>query len=128
MAELIIYVADLDRMGRFYEGCLGLTAAERADDHVGLRSAEWTVWLVRGNRPAGPSDPGEHEPRRRSETPIKPAFIVPSIAAARAAVTEGGGTIATRTWSFAGYDRADATDPEGNLLQLLQAACDPPAV
>jgi predicted enzyme related to lactoylglutathione lyase len=45
---------------------------------------------------------------------------VPSIEEAGGAIDASGGSVKPSSWEFAGYRRRDATDPEGNVIQLLE--------
>ena len=62
-------------------------------------------------------------PRRRAEAAIKLAFEVPSIDDLRATVAGLGGQVdpSTTEWDFQGFRRCDGVDPEGNVIQLLEA-------
>jgi predicted enzyme related to lactoylglutathione lyase len=131
MAEAVLYVRDLERMAAFYEACAGLEPGESGSGYRGLRSADWTLWLVAGDGgdEAGPGAVGTDAPGpapRRSQTPMKLVFAVPSIEAAAPRATELGGTVDGRRWEFGGLDRRDAVDPEGNVIQLVSPAHSPP--
>jgi predicted enzyme related to lactoylglutathione lyase len=118
--EAVLYVQHLEAMADFYERALALERADQAKGFCELRTAAgWTLWLVPGKGTA--SYDGTGAVRRRSEVPIKLCFVVAGIAAARAAIDELGGRISEGDWVFGGYRRADAIDPEGNVVQLLEA-------
>src|SRR5262249_50411254 len=103
IVEAILYVHDLERMAVFYERCFGLERGDAGDGHCGLRSDGWRLWLVQSDD-AAPSG-------RRSQVPVKLAFQVASAESARALIEELGGELNARSWSFAGFERRDGTDP-----------------
>ena len=118
MAEAVVYVWDLERMTAFYEGCVGLRPAESGRGYRGLTSDDWTLWLVAGDSPQ--ASRGSSPTPRRSATPIKLVFGVPSIAEAGARAADLGGSIDGRHWKFDGVHRRDGVDPEGNVIQLVE--------
>jgi predicted enzyme related to lactoylglutathione lyase len=121
-AEAVIYVKDLARMVAFYEQCFGFALAGSGARHARLESEAWTLQLV-----AVPAEVGARisiavPPRRRADVPLKLVFEVTSIDAAAAQLSRLGGQLdddETR-WSFSGYVRCDAVDPEGNVIQLRE--------
>jgi len=62
-------------------------------------------------------------PQARESTPIKLAFLVPSIDEALAAAGLLGGRVkeGSKRWQFRGHAIQDAVDPEGNVYQLREA-------
>ncbi len=72
---------------------------------------------------------GLREPVRRTDTPLKLAFDVDSIAAARDAALNLGGGIdpAEREWTFQGRRVCDGYEPEGNVVQLREKEDQPRA-
>jgi predicted enzyme related to lactoylglutathione lyase len=118
--QAILYVEDVERVGGFYEACLGLRRVEMTEAYRRLETAGFTLWLVRGEDGAGPSEPPTSSPTRRSQVPVKLCFAVRDIHDVRSAVADAGGQLDERVWSFGGYHRCDAVDPEGNIVQVLQ--------
>lgn len=61
-------------------------------------------------------------PARRSDTPIKPVFRVPSLETLRSVVDELGGALDVEdaAWTWKGLRRLDALDPEGNVVRLCE--------
>ena len=59
---------------------------------------------------------------RGGGAPLKLAFQVASIDVAAARLSRLGGQLddAETRWSFSGFVRCDAVDPEGNVIQLLE--------
>jgi len=62
-------------------------------------------------------------PESRDETPFKPSFVVPSLAAVRRAAESTGGYLKPEegAWRFRGHVVLDGWDPEGNIVQFKQA-------
>ncbi|ADP80608.1 VOC family protein [Pseudofrankia inefficax] len=118
-AAAVIYVGDLERMRAFYEGCFGLTPADGADGYRGLESDAWLLTLVR----SGDAVPTATPPDRRSNTPVKLAFEVADIEALRPVAGALGGQVspAATAWEFRDALHCDCVDPEGNVVQLVQA-------
>ena len=117
-----IYVSLLDRTAGFYQDCFGFVVADAvAGDYVMLESEAWTLVLVQIPADVARSIVVSDPPRRRAGTPIKLAFDVPSIAAARSRITSGGGRVDETEWAFRGYRHCDFVDPEGNVGQLREA-------
>jgi catechol 2,3-dioxygenase-like lactoylglutathione lyase family enzyme len=122
-AELVIYVQRLGPMRAFYVGCLGLVVVEQDDTTAMLESDGWTLHLVTVPAAVAATIGSEDPPRRRAETPLKPVFEVAAIEALRGRIDQLGGSLdpPERGRSFGGAVRLDALDPEGNVIQLLQA-------
>lgn len=117
--EAVLYVRDVETLGAFYRQCVGLTPVESDRNYCKLQADDLVLWLVRARQaPAGDTDRGS--PRPRSEVPVKLAFEVTSIEGVAGTIEACGGSVAPATWEFAGYHRRDATDPEGNVIQLLE--------
>jgi catechol 2,3-dioxygenase-like lactoylglutathione lyase family enzyme len=123
-AELVIYVQRLESMRAFYVACLGLAAVEEDETTATLRSEGLTVHLVKVPAAVAASIELSDPPRRRAETPLKAAFEVTGIETLRGLIAELGGRLdpPERGHSFGGYSRLDAVDPEGNVIQLLEAS------
>jgi predicted enzyme related to lactoylglutathione lyase len=117
-AAAVLYAADVPRLQAFYESVCGLEVAESTPDFVTLVSDRWELTMVavpdRMAATLEPSDP----PRRRSETPIKLAFAVASLADARSAALAAGGLVDGAEWAFHDAVVCDGQDPEGNVVQF----------
>jgi catechol 2,3-dioxygenase-like lactoylglutathione lyase family enzyme len=120
-AELVIYVQRLEPIQAFYVGCLGLALIEQDETTAMLQNDGWTLHLV--TAPPAAMIELLDPPRRRAETPLKPVFEVASIEPLRGRIAELGGELdpPERGRLFGGALRLDALDPEGNVIQLLQA-------
>jgi catechol 2,3-dioxygenase-like lactoylglutathione lyase family enzyme len=122
-AELVIYVQRLDAMCAFYAGGLGLVVVEQDDTTAMLQGDGWTLHLVTVPAAIAATIALSDPPRRRGETPMKPVFEVAGIEGLRTQIAELGGKLdpPERGRSFGGALRLDALDPEGNVIQLLEA-------
>jgi predicted enzyme related to lactoylglutathione lyase len=117
-----IYVKHLEPMALFYEACFGLEdVADAPGDYRVLESEIWTLSIVQVPEDVAATIKLSHPPIRREETPIKLSFDVPSIAAARATITDLGGQVDDLEWEFRGFRHCDCIDPEGNVNQLREA-------
>ena len=61
-------------------------------------------------------------PERRENTAFKLAFLVDSLAEARATATAAGGDLnpIAKEWDFQGMRVCDGCDPEGNMIQVRE--------
>jgi catechol 2,3-dioxygenase-like lactoylglutathione lyase family enzyme len=118
---LVMYVADLERMSRFYSDGLGLVDDGGDGDHRVLRDEAFELVLV-----------ATREARSRLVTPVaartitalKPVFAIDDLEAARARLHQLGGEVdpPERVWTFREHLVCDALDPEGNIVQLRSVA------
>ena len=119
---MVLYACQLDRVAAFYAVVMGLGETQRAQDFVVLeRDAFQLVVVAVPPRLASRiviADP----PQRRTDTPIKPMFVVRGIEALRGAVAELGGVLdpAEKAWRFGCWRVLDGHDPEGNVFQLRE--------
>lgn len=117
-----IFVKHLEPMASFYEACFGLEeVADAPGDYRVLESERWTLTVVQVPADIAATIALAEPPVRRHATPIKLSFDVPSIAAARAKLTDLGGQADDVEWEFRGFRHCDFTDPEGNVNQLREA-------
>ena len=116
VAYCVLYVADLERMTRFYSETLGLSVGERSARFVALGGAGAPLALEAGGPPAGP-------PRDKEQNPTLVQFAVSDIDGAVTALAARGvrfeGEVRRCPFGALAFFR----DPEGNRLALLQ----PPA-
>ena len=114
-----IYVKHLEPMAAFYAGCFGLArVAEAGGDYVVLEADGWTISLVQVPPPVAEAIVLSEPAVRRTGTPIKLTFDVPSLGCARTTVTAMGGDVDQSEWEFRGHRHCDFADPEGNVGQL----------
>jgi extradiol dioxygenase family protein len=116
----VLFANGLDRVANFYSVVLGLTEANRAEDHIELESPgfQLVVHRIPGSRSAA----GEISvpPTPRANAAFKPVFFMRSISELRGLVEANGGVMepADHEWSFNGVTVCDALDPEGNVIQF----------
>lgn len=122
LAGAVVYALDIARVSSFYAGLTGLPAVVSEPEHVVLaeHGFELTIVLIRPEFAEGITI--ETPPVRRTETPVKLVFAVPSIEAARQAAKGLGGDVegVEHEWSLHDYIACDGHDPEGNIFQLRQ--------
>jgi catechol 2,3-dioxygenase-like lactoylglutathione lyase family enzyme len=116
-----MYVADLERMSRFYSDGLGFVDDGGDGDHRVCRDGAFELVLV-----------ATREARSRLVTPVaprtitalKPVFAIDDLEAARVRIRELGGEVDApeRVWTFRDHLVCGALDPEGNIVQLRSVA------
>ena len=120
----VLFAKNLDRVATFYSVVLGLTEANRADDHILLESPGFQLVVHRIG--VGGSVAGEitEQPTLRATAAFKPVFFVPSIARLRGVAENYGGVMepVDQEWSFNGVTVCDGLDPEGNVIQFRALA------
>ena len=117
MGAVVIFSVNVSKMASFYEKVLAATATKEGND-VRLRT-ETDELVIHSIPKAIAKDINiDIPPRRRSETPIKPAFDVKSLSEALEEVIPAGGVDTKYSFTHNGLDRHDILDPEGNVVQL----------
>jgi len=120
---LVVFAKNKKRVSAFYQETLGLSVEESDTSHDLLRGQgyEVVVHSIPRKYAAGISISNPPEPRQ--ETPFKPTFVVPSLAAVRIAAEATGGHLKPEAgaWHFRGHVVLDGWDPEGNIVQFKQA-------
>jgi predicted enzyme related to lactoylglutathione lyase len=120
---LVVFAKNKKRVSAFYQQTLGLSVEESDTSHDRLRGQgyEVVVHSIPRKYAAGISISNPPEPRQ--ETPFKPTFVVPSLAAVRIAAESTGGHLKPEAgaWHFRGHVVLDGWDPEGNIVQFKQA-------
>ena len=121
-AGAVLYAKNLALVKEFYEAVLGLNLEHAENDYVVLASPAFQLVILKVPGQIASSIEIESPPRRRTETPIKLVFEIPSISAARAIAQLHGGELLPpeREWNFQGYRVCDGQDPEGNVVQFRQ--------
>jgi predicted enzyme related to lactoylglutathione lyase len=127
-AGAVLYAKDMRRVARFYAGLTGLTVVRTDDDHVLLESGSFQLVVLSIPKNLAASITIEDPPRRRTDTAVKLVFVVPDLAAARAAAAGLGGGLnpVDRQWRFDDTIVCDGVDPEGNVVQFRQPATTEP--
>ena len=119
---LVVFAKNKKRVSAFYQQALGLSVEECDTSHDLLRGHgyEVVVHTIPRKYAAGISISKPPEPRQ--ETPFKPTFVVPSLAAVRTAAEATGGHLKPEAgaWRFRGHVVLDGWDPEGNIVQFKQ--------
>ena len=118
----VLFAKNLERVAAFYSVVLGLTEANRADDHIVLESPGFQLVVHRIT--GGGAEAGDitAPPARRRTAAFKPVFFVPSISRLRGIAETHGGAMepADQEWSFNGVTVCDGLDPEGNVIQFRE--------
>jgi predicted enzyme related to lactoylglutathione lyase len=117
----VLFASRLDEIAAFYSHVLGLSEANRDDDHILLESPGFQ--LVVHRIPGHAAATGATEPRsRRTSAAFKPVFFVQSLDSVRTLATAHGGTMEPpeKEWSFGDTLVCDAVDPEGNVIQFRE--------
>jgi predicted enzyme related to lactoylglutathione lyase len=119
----VLYVMDLPRMRSFYQGCFRMEVVDEAQNYCILESWQWTLSLVSVPERVAATIVLTVPPARRVDVPIKLAYLVDDIESLRPLFAELGGVVdpSGTQWEFRGSLHLDGVDPEGNVLQLVQA-------
>jgi predicted enzyme related to lactoylglutathione lyase len=119
-AGAVLYAKDVARVSAFYAGIAGMTVTHAEADHVVLESPSLQLVVVAIPAAVAATIEIAAPPQRRTDTPIKLAFAVDSLEAARNAAPLLGGELnpAEREWVYRQHRVCDGHDPEGNVVQL----------
>lgn len=115
-----VFVKDVERMLRFYEGAFGMTAVRSSDAGfvrvVGAGGAGVAIHAV----PQAISDQIHlsDPPCWRDDTAYKLCFQTDDLEGLRAQILAHGGQ-AKDPWSWEGTRFCECTDPEGNVVQIF---------
>jgi catechol 2,3-dioxygenase-like lactoylglutathione lyase family enzyme len=125
-AGAIVYAKDIQRLARFYAAVADLEIVHEVADHVVLESETYELVIVAIPAATAARIAIATPPVRRTNTAFKPSFRVDSLAAVRAAAREADGELdpPEKEWDFQGMRVCDGCDPEGNMIQLREAAPD----
>ena len=112
----------MDRVAAFYSSVLGLSEANRDDDHILLESPGFQLVVHRLPERPGPAVEMAEGPVRRAAAAFKSVFFVPNVARVRAIADAHGGAMdpEEKEWRFEGALVCDALDPEGNVIQFRE--------
>ena len=113
LAQALLFVKDMSRMRRFYEGVLGLATLSVDPGFVRLDAGGCVLALH-----TLPDEPDVSEPPiPREDSWIKLGFHVEDVAATRATLVAAGVTMReVHTWQSISF--CDGVDPEGNVFQI----------
>jgi len=120
---LVVFAKNKKRVSAFYQQTLGLSVEESDTSHDLLRGQGYEVLVHSIPRKYAAGISISNPPEPRQETPFKPTFVVPSLAAVRIAAESTGGHLKPEAgaWHFRGHVVLDGWDPEGNIVQFKQA-------
>lgn len=119
---LVVFAKNKKRVSAFYQATLGLQVVESEPSHDLLRGPAHEVVVHAIPRRYAADIKLSRPPVPREDTPFKPTFLVPDLAAVRLAAARTGGSLkaAELAWHFRGCTVLDGWDPEGNVLQFKQ--------
>lgn len=119
----VLFARRPDHVATFYSNVLGLSEANRDDDHILLESPgfQLVVHRIPHNSMTMTTERAD-PPVRPARAAFKPVFFVDSLARVRSIANAHGGAMEPREkeWSFNGLLVCDALDPEGNVIQLRE--------
>jgi hypothetical protein len=120
---LVVFAKNKKRVSAFYQQALGLVVEESDTSHDLLRGHGYEVVIHTIPRKIAASIVIADPPAPREETPLKPTFVVGSLAVVRRAVEATGGYLKPESgaWHIRGHVVLDGWDPEGNIVQFKQA-------
>ena len=118
----VLFARALDRMATFYSAVLGLTEANRDEEHTVLESPGFQLVVHRIPGNSAMTAEIAVPPVRRASAAFKPVFFVPNISSIRAIVETYGGVMEPTEMesSFNGVTVCDGLDPEGNVIQFRE--------
>jgi catechol 2,3-dioxygenase-like lactoylglutathione lyase family enzyme len=118
----VLFAKSLDRIATFYSAVLGLTEANRDDEHIVLESPGFQLVVHRITGDSATTTEMGDPALRRATAAFKPVFFVPSIASVRHLAQSHGGVMepTEMEWSFNGVPVCDGLDPEGNVIQFRE--------
>jgi catechol 2,3-dioxygenase-like lactoylglutathione lyase family enzyme len=113
LTQVVLFVKDVPRMQRFYEGMLGLRVVSAEEGFVRLDAGGCRLALHALPQEPEVSDP----PIPREDSWIKLGFHVDDVSATRAKLVAAGVRMReVHVWS--GVSFCDGVDPEGNVFQI----------
>ena len=120
---LVVFAKNKKRVSAFYQQALGLVVEESDTAHDLLRGHGYELVIHTIPRKIAASIVMADPPAPREEAPLKPTFVVGSLAAVRRAVEATGGYLKPESgaWHIRGHVVLDGWDPEGNVVQFKQA-------
>lgn len=120
---LVVFAKNKKRVSAFYRQTLALAVEESDTSHDLLRGQGYEVVVHAIPRKYAASIAITKPPQPREETPLKPTFVVASLADVRRAAEATGGYLKPESaaWHFRGHTVLDGWDPEGNIVQFKQA-------
>jgi hypothetical protein len=120
---LVVFAKRKKRVSAFYQQTLDLELVESDRSHDLLRGHGLEVVVHTIPPRIAKNIEVSEPPVLRQETPLKPTFVVASLASVRASAEATGGGLKPESgaWHFRGHTVLDGWDPEGNVVQFKQA-------
>jgi len=119
---IVLFARNKKRVSAFYQETLGLRAVESEPSHDLLQGDGYEIVVHAIPRRIAMGITIAKPPVPRTQGAIKPTFVVRSLAAARLAAEQTGGSLKAEAdaWHFRGCTVLDGCDPEGNQVQFKQ--------
>ncbi|MEA2336159.1 MAG: hypothetical protein QOE82_166 [Thermoanaerobaculia bacterium] len=119
--SVVVFVADVRRMTTFYRELAAMTVLVEDEGHT-VMEVEGFQLVV--HKLSGEPQVAEGQVRVRQDSYVKLCLPVASIAAARSIAEANGGAIKSpeHEWEARGFRACDGHDPEGNVIQVREAA------
>lgn len=123
LAHVMIFVKDVPRMTRFYEQAFELVAEPSDDPGFVVLGTPNRAGIALHALPhaIAANVPIDDPPTFREETCLKVCFEVADLDAQRKRILDAGGQ-AKEPWQWEASRFCECADPEGNVLQIFQAA------
>jgi predicted enzyme related to lactoylglutathione lyase len=121
--SIVVFCADVRLMTAFYREVGAMALLHEEDSHA-ILEIEGLQVVVHGLAGEPPVVHGDGELPIRSNSYVKVCLPVASIAAARTRAAAHGGAIQPQKheWEARGFRACDGHDPEGNVIQVREAA------
>ncbi len=123
-AGAVIFAKNMHLVAKFYDELLAMPGVHAESDHIVLESPQFQLVIHAIPKHIAETIEISQPPERRTETPIKLFFEIPSIAVARSKARALGGELNPEEseWEARGFRACDGHDPEGNVLQVRESA------
>lgn len=117
---LVVFAKNKKKISAFYRQTLGLKAIEEKPSHDLLQGPGIEIVIHTIPRQYAADIQITRPPQVREDTALKPSFVVPDLAAVRAAALATGGWLKPpeQAWQIRGATVLDGHDPEGNVVQF----------
>ncbi|WP_432723311.1 hypothetical protein R0381_001178 [Jeongeupia wiesaeckerbachi] len=125
-AGTVLYAKDIERVAAFYAGVLDMTISHAEATYIVLNTAAYELVVQRIPDAIAATIHIDVPPQARTNTAIKPVFVVTSLVNARTVAACLGGSIppVEAEWRFGDFIVCDGVDPEGNVVQFRASASD----
>ncbi len=116
----LIYAKDLALLASFYRVLLSMSTVHATDELVVLRSLDAEMIVHQMPSHISAEVVIASPPVLRENAAIKPYFTVASLAEAQVIAAGLGGALFGPQWEGPGFRVTNASDPEGNIVQLRE--------